>query len=194
MFKPPRLLIIPGLHDSGEAHWQSWLQRQFRDALRVQQDDFSNPDLARWSQRIDDTVDNDDGHDFIAVAHSFGTLALVEHLARREDSPIQAALLVAPADPAKFGVTDELPQGPVSTPLTLVYSMTDRWMSASNARRWAQTWGAHAINLGSAGHVNTEAGFGPLPLARRWVDQARTRWARAGRPRWADVREWQFAI
>ena len=39
----PRLLIIPGLNDSGPAHWQSWLQRQHRDARRVVQRDFSTP-------------------------------------------------------------------------------------------------------------------------------------------------------
>jgi len=26
---PVRLLVIPGLHDSGPAHWQSWLQGHF---------------------------------------------------------------------------------------------------------------------------------------------------------------------
>jgi predicted alpha/beta hydrolase family esterase len=194
MLKPPRLLIIPGLHDSGDAHWQSWLQRQFRDAQRVRQRDFTTPDLARWSERIDAAVDRGDGQGFIAVAHSFGTLALVEHLARCVDTPIRAALLVAPADPDKFGISEALPRGRVPRPLTLVYSMNDPWMTAGSARRWALAWGAHAVNLGSAGHINTEAGFGPLPIARRWVDHARARWARESRPQRADLREWHFAI
>jgi predicted alpha/beta hydrolase family esterase len=99
MLKAPRLLIVSGLQDSGDAHWQTWLQRQFRDAQRVRQRDFATPDLPRWSERIDAAVDHDDGQGFVAIAHSFGALALVEHLARRADSPIRAALLVAPADP-----------------------------------------------------------------------------------------------
>ncbi len=194
MLRPPRLLIIPGLHDSGDAHWQTWLERQQRGALRVRQRDFSTPDLRRWSERIDATVDANPQDGFIAVAHSFGTLALVEHLARRDDSPIRAALLVAPADPDKFGIAESLPRHRVQRPLTLIYSMSDPWMSASNARRWAQAWGAHAINLGSAGHINAEAGFGPLPIARRWVEQARSRWAREQRPAIASILEWQFAL
>ena len=48
-YRPPRLLIIPGLRDSGSAHWQTWLQQQYRDARRVVQRDFSNPDLQRWA-------------------------------------------------------------------------------------------------------------------------------------------------
>ncbi len=43
----------------------------------------------------------------MAIAHSFGCLALLRHLARREPSSkhhgLQSALLVAPADPDKFG-------------------------------------------------------------------------------------------
>lgn len=191
--RPPRLLVVPGLHDSGEAHWQSWLQRQFRDSLRVRQRDFAAPDLARWSARIDAAVDHDDGRGFVAVAHSFGSLALAEHLGRRADSPIRAALLVAPAEPDQFGLGSALPQGRLPRPLSLVYSLNDPWMTAASARRWAQRWGAQAINLGAAGHVNAEAGFGPLPLVRRWVDQALSRWAQATRPARASLLEWQFA-
>lgn len=194
MLRPPRLLIVPGLHDSGEAHWQTWLERQHRGALRVRQRDVSTPDLQRWSERIDATVDVQPEDGFIAVAHSFGSLALADHLARRPDSPIRAALLVAPADPDKFGLAEELPQHRLPRPLTLIYSMNDPWFSAAGARRWARLWGAHAINLGSAGHINTEAGFGPLPIAKRWVDQARSRWARERRPALASVLEWQFAL
>jgi hypothetical protein len=45
-------------------------------------------------------------------------------------------------------------------------------MSLASANRWAQHWGAAVRHLGAAGHVNTEAGFGPWPLARHWVDEA----------------------
>ena len=43
----PRLLIVPGLQDSGPAHWQSWLQGQYRDSLRVRQRNWGEPDLDR---------------------------------------------------------------------------------------------------------------------------------------------------
>ena len=47
-----RLLVVPGLQDSGPAHWQSWLQGQYRDSLRVRQRDWTVPDLERWAARI----------------------------------------------------------------------------------------------------------------------------------------------
>ena len=49
---PARLLIVPGLNDSGPAHWQSWLQARHPGAVRVTQRDWGTPDVERWSARI----------------------------------------------------------------------------------------------------------------------------------------------
>ena len=54
----PRLLIVPGLQDSGPAHWQSWLQGQYRDSLRVRQRNWGEPDLDRWAARIATTLEH----------------------------------------------------------------------------------------------------------------------------------------
>lgn len=165
----PRLLIVPGLHNSGRTHWQSWLQAQHRNAVRVEQDDWATPELDVWAQRIADTLARHEGS-WIVAAHSFGCLALARHLALHADSPIVASLLVAPADPEKFGVSSSLPHHGLPSPSTLVASDTDPWMRVSSARRWARRWGSHWVNLGDAGHINAEAGFGPLPLAQHWVN------------------------
>lgn len=190
----PRLLIVPGLHDSGPAHWQSWLQQGDRRAVRVVQRDWTLPDLDRWASRIDSTIERAGAGPWIAVAHSFGCLAVARHLALQPDSPIAAALLVAPADPDKFGVAALLPAQPLEVPCTMVISDTDPWMSASHARRLAQRWGSSTIHLGNAGHINTEAGFGPLPLARRWVTTMSQRLERTHRPDRAAFAEWSFAL
>nr|WP_316638473.1 alpha/beta hydrolase [uncultured Roseateles sp.] len=193
-YRPPRLLIIPGLRDSGPAHWQTWLQQQYRDARRVVQRDFSNPDLQRWSDRIHSTLDSAGGGEWIAVAHSFGCLALARHLHEHPDSPIRQALLVAPAEPDKFGLAELLPHQRLGLPSTLVASQNDPWMSASSALRWASRWGSTFTNLGAVGHINTESGFGPFPYAKRWVESAKARAARDHRPEHAAFGEWSFAI
>ncbi|HEX5357116.1 MAG TPA: alpha/beta hydrolase [Aquabacterium sp.] len=173
-----RVLIIPGLRNSGHGHWQSWLQTQYRGAARVTQADWDAPDLQRWSRQIDSTLARyAPDTQWIAVAHSFGCLALAHHLARqrtgsqaRQDG-IRAALMVAPADPGKFQLTDQLPQDGLGVPATLVGSENAPWMPLEHAQLWATRWGAGFQNLGQAGHVNTESGFGPWPLARYKVDQ-----------------------
>ncbi|HEX2009775.1 MAG TPA: alpha/beta hydrolase [Roseateles sp.] len=193
-YQAPRLLIIPGLRDSGEAHWQSWLQQQYRDARRVVQRDFSQPDLTRWAERIQTTLDAAPAGPWIAVAHSFGCLALARHLADHPDSPIRLVLFVAPAEPDKFGLAELLPRQRLPVPSTLIASQNDPWMTAASAQRWAQRWGASFSNLGPVGHINAESGFGPFPLARRWVEAARARHAREHRPAHASFVEWSFAV
>lgn len=189
-----RLLIVPGLHDSGPAHWQTWLQAGDRGAVRVVQRDWGTPDLDRWAARIAGTIERAGLGPWIAVAHSFGCLALARDLATRADTHIAAALLVAPADPAKFGVEALLPQHALPVPATLIGSETDPWMGAREARRWALRWACHWINLGDAGHINAEAGFGPLPVARRWATAMAQRLERERRPQRATLQEWSFAI
>jgi predicted alpha/beta hydrolase family esterase len=192
--RAPRLLLVPGLHDSGPSHWQSWLQGLYRHSLRVVQRDWGTPDLERWSSRITSTLERAGPGPWIAAAHSFGCLALAHHLATQAESPLRGVLLVAPADPDRFGLAAQLPQQRLPVPSLLVGSQSDPWMSISQAHRWAQRWGSHWQNLGDAGHINTEAGFGPLPLARRWVVSMEQTLAREHRARHPEFSDWQFAV
>lgn len=169
--EPVRLLVVPGLHDSGPAHWQTWLQAHFRQAVRVEQDRWDQPDLAAWSSRIADTLARHGPGPWVAVAHSFGCLALAHHLGRQAPGQgVQAAVLVAPADPGKFGVSSALPQDALPLPVTMVASETDPWMQLDAARCWARRWRTQFINLGDVGHINVDSGHGPLPQVKTLVE------------------------
>jgi predicted alpha/beta hydrolase family esterase len=177
-----RLLVVPGLNDSGPAHWQSWLEAGERDAARVIQRDWATPELDRWADRIADTIDEtiaspDDDADWVVAAHSFGCLALARYLARG-GRHVGAALFVAPADPAKFSVGALLPAAPLQIPSALVASDTDPWMAASTAQAWAVRWGSAFSNIGDAGHINVASGYGPLPLAKALLERLRAKAAR----------------
>jgi predicted alpha/beta hydrolase family esterase len=189
----PRLLIVPGLHDSGPAHWQTWLEQRQPGALRVRQADWKRPALEAWAEQVDRTLDHAGGGPWIAAAHSFGCLALAQHLLQRPDTPLQAVLLVAPADPQKFGV-DTLLDAPLPVAASWVASTNDPWMSFGSSLRWAERWGCGWTSLGAAGHINAEAGFGPLPLAARWVRAAGQKLQRRQRPVRAELREWSFSV
>ncbi len=191
---PVRLLVVPGLHDSGPAHWQTWLESLNRDALRVTQRDWSDPALDRWSGRIASAFERDPRARWIVAAHSFGCLALARLVALRPDLPIEAALLVAPADPDRFGVGSLLPRSALPFSSTMVTSCSDPWMTSAKGRSWAQHWRCHHVDLGDAGHINAEAGFGPLPMAQRWVTAMRQRVDRRERLARAGVTAWSFAV
>lgn len=193
---PIRVIVVPGLHDSGPAHWQTWLQAHFRNAVRVEQEDWACADLERWSQRVADTLARHPPARWVAVAHSFGCLALAHHLARQGSDTIgvQAALMVAPADPQKFGAEPGLPSTRLPVPSVLIGSETDPWMRVENARSWARKWEAQFLNLGDVGHINTESGFGPLPQAKTLVELLIHRLERSRRLERAHPLELSFAI
>jgi len=158
-----RVLIAPGLHNSGPDHWQSRWQRLFPAFERVEQDDWDVPDLARWSARVDQLrQQGSDTRPTLIVAHSFGSLATVHSLAR-DPSNVAGVLLVAPADPEKFDVVDQLPLKPLARPSVMVGSTNDPWMAASRAACWAERWQSRFVNGGPLGHINAESGLGDWP-------------------------------
>ncbi len=106
----------------------------------------------------------------LIAAHSFGALAAVQAAEDYSDR-IVGALLVAPADPDKFGISEALPAGRLSFPATIVASSNDPWLRIDRAVRLATRWGANLVDLGDAGHINTESGFGPWPLGLALLQQ-----------------------
>jgi predicted alpha/beta hydrolase family esterase len=168
-------LIVPGFHGSGPGHWQTWLERELPDARRVTGIDWETPVLARWAGEVRREIDAAP-HAVWLVAHSFGCLASVVAAADRPDK-VAGAVLVAPADPARFGplglasgngapmedVGPWLPQSQLGFPCAVVASSDDPWVKLTVAAYWADRWGSRLIGIGPAGHINAESGFGPWP-------------------------------
>jgi predicted alpha/beta hydrolase family esterase len=154
-------LVVPGLHGSSVEHWQSWMERKIANSIRVVQRDWSDASLPDWSARVRRELNRAPGRIWI-VAHSFGCLAAVQSAFDYRER-IAGLMLVAPADPEAFGVSEQIIQKPLGIPAVVVASTNDPWMPFDRASAWAQLWGAELINLGAAGHINVRAGFGPWP-------------------------------
>lgn len=169
-------LVIPGFHGSGPAHWQTWFEAQMPEARRVRCVDWEAPVLARWAGAVRQEIDAAHGPVWL-VAHSFGCLAAVVAAADRPER-VAGALLVAPADPARFSplglrepstlqhqdtLVPWLPDSPLPYPSILVASSNDPWVKLTAAAYWADCWGSQFVNLGQRGHINTESGHGPWP-------------------------------
>ncbi len=170
------VLVVPGLRGSGPLHWQTLWQRRFPQFLRVQQDDWSAPDLDRWARRIVETALELD-EPALVVAHSFGCLAAVR-AETFQSNLIAGALLVAPANPQRFGVEQVLPQVPLLFPSTVVASGDDPWMPLPLARRWAADWGSEFIDLGRKGHINADSGLGEWAEGQQLMHQLCRRMSR----------------
>jgi predicted alpha/beta hydrolase family esterase len=155
-----RILLAPGLHDSGEGHWQTHWESMLR-AERIEQRDWACPDLPAWSAQVGHALRRS-ARPALVVAHSFGCLATV-HRAALGAPGLAGVLLVAPASPHKFGVADALAPVRLTVPAIVVGSENDPWMALAQARQWAGTWGAEFVNAGALGHINAESGLDAWP-------------------------------
>lgn len=180
------ILIVPGFHGSGPAHWQSWLQERLPQARRVAGIDWERPVLADWAAAVGRGIDEAPGP-VLVVAHSFGCLASVRAAARRQHR-VAGMMLVAPADPERFSpaglrdqdgppgqhsIASDIPASPIGMPSLVVASTNDPWVRLSSAAYWADKWGGLLVNVGAAGHINVDSGHGPWPRGLELLDALR---------------------
>jgi uncharacterized protein len=184
----PGVLIVPGYRGSDESHWQSWLQDRLNNAQRLSDVDWESPILSVWAGKIRQQLQESDSPQWI-VAHSFGCLAASIAVS---DIPWKVAglVFVAPADPSRFnllgcrkvdqpavrsaeeqGVWPVLPRQSLAVSGVLIASENDPWLSLDCARQLAGEWDLGLINIGHAGHINTESGYGAWPFLTELLDK-----------------------
>ena len=170
-------LIVPGLHNSGPDHWQSWIETQIPGAIRVEQDDWETPQIRPWAQNVESAIRTANKPVFI-IAHSFGVLASIVGAATLADR-VSGALFVAPADPSRFTVSGErinsdsseldtglfhyISKKYLGYPSIVAASMNDYCMPFKRSAWWSKVWGSNLVSLGNAGHVNADSGYGSWP-------------------------------
>ncbi len=158
-------LIVPGLRNSDEYHWQSLWQSRLPNSKRVELSDWATPSLANWKAGIHEQLNNIN-KPTILIAHSFGALASVSYAADFPEK-VAALFLVAPADPDKFSISAQLPGSSLNKPAKLIASSNDPWLLDSKAAYLALQWGTDFLRLKDLGHINSDSnlGFWPEGLA-----------------------------
>ena len=168
-------VIVPGVGGSDSDHWQSWLQRELMSCSRVQQKDWNLPILKDWMKSFVTLVAKTEAPIQI-VAHSFGCLTSVAALAQHPEltSKIKKLILVAPANPARFGANGFARNSPndyatyfhqlkIAVPTEMIISENDPWLNFDDALALAKAWRIKPRNLGQVGHINVASGFGSFP-------------------------------
>jgi predicted alpha/beta hydrolase family esterase len=86
------VLLLPGLHGSGERHWQTlWEQRlPGVTCRRVQQRDWARPDRGEWVAALDAELRAAEPP-VLLVAHSLGCALVAHHAAVRAPAAQPAA-------------------------------------------------------------------------------------------------------
>jgi predicted alpha/beta hydrolase family esterase len=152
------VVIVPGLHNSDEHHWQSLWQARLHNSKRIHVEDWNTPNLAAWRAGIKAVLDKLN-RPAVLIAHSFGTLASAV-IAAEFPEKVAALFLVAPADPDKFGIAQALPRDFLPIATKVIASSNDPWMTETKAAYWALTWGADYLRIKNVGHINTDSNLG----------------------------------
>ncbi|MFC5410153.1 RBBP9/YdeN family alpha/beta hydrolase [Larkinella bovis] len=163
-----RILIVPGLGNSGEDHWQSIWEEQWPDFVRVNQQDWETPLCLDWIEQLDEAVMAGDPSEVILVAHSLACTT-VAYWAKVFQRSIKGALLVAPSDteaptyPSGTTGFSPVPLRQLPFPSIVVASTNDHYVTLERATLFARAWGSELVVLEKAGHINVGAGYGHWP-------------------------------
>lgn len=186
------LITVPGWGNSGPKHWQSYWERLYPLARRVEQDDWLYPSRDAWVQRLADTVDGCSGK-VVLAAHSLGCHTAVEWLGQAsllQQRKVKGLLLVAPPalpiTEARARASGELPDDaplpafdgfaaprairiPVAT--RMVASRDDLFCDYASSEAMAAQWGVSLLDAGNAGHMGSHSGLGDWKAGQKLIQQ-----------------------
>ncbi|MFF0457535.1 RBBP9/YdeN family alpha/beta hydrolase [Nocardia africana] len=176
------LVIVPGLREHVDNHWQTILAAESPNARTVPPS--SNLSLDERLTALDQTLSTVPGR-AILVAHSAGVLTTV-HWAQRHPNEIRitGALLATPPNldtalPTGYPAQHTLaasgwtptPRRQLPFPSIVAASSNDPLADPGDVADLAASWGSRLIDLGEVGHLNPASGYGPWPEALELIRQ-----------------------
>ena len=181
----PTVLIVPGLRDHVDAHWQTHLaldleaqRRKVKTVPPMGRDDLDCTARVTAIERAAQAIKGP----IVVVAHSGGCV-MVAHWARQTQRPVHAALLATPPDfeqpmPEGYPTIDALQAGgwlPVPRtrlpfPSVVAASRDDPLGRYERIEQLASDWGSVVVDLGPVGHLNPSSGYGRWSRAESLID------------------------
>ncbi|MBR0686925.1 serine hydrolase family protein [Bradyrhizobium manausense] len=164
---------LPGIGNSGEAHWQSRWELADSAIRRFAPASWDQPDLADWVAALDRAVRAAKTPP-VLVAHSLACL-LVAHWQKQMAALVKGALLVAvpdpqsPAFPTEAAAFAPAPEERFRFPSMIVASTNDPYASLSYVQARAGQWGSDLVDIGAKGHINGASNLGDWPEGRRFL-------------------------
>ena len=181
----PTIVIVPGLRDHVEGHWQTLLAAGLDKVRIVPPLEHDKLSLDARVAALDAALTDIDGP-VVLVAHSAGVMITV-HWAARHDRPIVGAILATPPDfatplPAGYPTPPDLdangwnpvPRSPLPFPSIVAASTNDPIAAYDTVVDLAHAWGSRIVDLGEVGHLNPASGYGEWPRATELLDELLT--------------------
>jgi len=179
----PTILIVPGLRDHVDEHWQTRLAARLPRVRVVPPMGRADLDCAARVDAIDREL-MAIGGPVIIVAHSGGVIMLAHWAASpgRTRKAIRGALLATPPDfetpmPEGYPTMAALaaagwlpvPRRPLPFPSIVAASRNDPLGRIERVQQLARDWGSRFVDLGEVGHLNPASGFGEWPQAAVFI-------------------------
>lgn len=172
------ILILPGSHNSGPDHWQTYWEAAFSNMRRVEQDDWELPVYSDWSRRLTEAV-NQCQRPVLLVAHSLGTALATRWAQEADTKAVAGAFLVATSDVDRFAGTpghpmrgfDPIIMKRLPFPSVVLASRNDERVAFERAAAFASAWGSRLIDVGALGHIGSAAQLGLWPQGLVWFGQ-----------------------
>ena len=178
--KAPTILMVPGLRDHVEDHWQTHYAKAHPAVRTVPPLQRDKLDRAARVAALDAALSQIAGP-VVLVAHSAGVM-ITAHWARSHGREIQGALFVTPPDfdaplPQGYPTPDELrlhgwlpmPRERLPFPCVVAASRNDPLARFERVDEMARDWGARLVDLGEVGHMNPASGYGEWRDAKRHI-------------------------
>ncbi len=162
-----RVLILPGLGNSGERHWQTHWGQAHPRWHRVEQNDWTTPNAADWIAKLQQVLSESDAPT-VLIAHSLACV-LTARWAMQHSGPVVGAFLVAPSDVDAPGFPEgtngfkPMPMQRLPFPSMLIASTNDFYASEPRSRAFAEAWGSELVVLGEHDHIGEAADLGMWP-------------------------------
>lgn len=162
--KNHRILLLPGLGNSGPDHWQTHWEQAFPDFVRVLQSEWDTPSAETWVEQLHREIVASETP-AILVAHSLAC-CLVARWALAHAGPVAAAFLVAPSDvdspyyPAGTTGFSPMPLQKLPFGSLVIASTNDEYVPLSRGKQFAGAWGSEYVLLGARGHIGSAAKLG----------------------------------
>ena len=157
---------IPGLHNSGEDHWQTHFENENPSKfIRIEQENWDEPECRTWIDKLEDDLRHLDYSKLILIGHSIGCMTIVKWF-EKYGHIIKGALLVAPTDaeqpnfPSYISGFTPIPMKKLCFNSIVVASTNDHVTSLHRAEQFATAWGSELIVIKDAGHIEPKSGFG----------------------------------
>lgn len=162
------VLTLAGIWNSGPQHWQTHWEKTHPTWVRVPHRDWNLPQRDEWVGELDGAIAQCEGPPLL-VAHSVACMLVAQWAQSDSALKVAGAFLVCPADveadsyPADPNGFRPIPLAPLPFPTLVVASADDPYVKIDRARQFAKAWGSRLVEVGNAGHINGDSGYGPWP-------------------------------